>query len=304
MRILLFIAVVGLVAGCRGGESEKPPVHLIQNMMTQEKGRPYRADKSGIFADGRMMRTPVEGTVAVGQLDEDDLYYEGRSTDGGFSQFFPPETKGDPKDDHVTDAVRARGENRYNIYCTPCHGREGDGKGPVALRGLEIPPANFHDPLKTKMFAGQIYSAIRNGVNNGNMPSYAAQIPVADRWAIVSYVRKLQGVGDEGGEAAMVLGPDPKVASAAYGKLVYQGKICITCHTLDGNKLVGPTWKGLYGKKEQTSAGEVTVDDAYLKESITQPMAKIVTGYPPAMPPQQLTDIQVDSLILFIKEQK
>jgi len=182
MRILLFIAVVGLVAGCRGGDSEKPPVHLIQNMMNQEKGRPYRAEKNGIFADGRMMRTPVEGTVAVGQLDEDDLKYEGMDADGGVAHCFPSEFLVE-KEEKVTDAVRARGENRYNIYCTPCHGINGDGKGPVALRGLEIPPANFHDQLKKDLLAGKIYQAIRGGVNNGNMPSYAAQIPVNDRWA-------------------------------------------------------------------------------------------------------------------------
>jgi mono/diheme cytochrome c family protein len=302
MRLALFsVVVVVVAAGCRGGDSDKPPVHILQNMMTQEKGRPYRADNSGIFADGRMMRTPVEGTVAVGQLFEDDLLNEGLAPDGGVSSLFPDQFKVEGK---VTDAVRTRGEARYNIYCAPCHGTTGDGKGLVAARGLTVPPANFHDQRLKDLYAGKIYAAIRGGVNNGNMPSYAAQIPVADRWAIVSYVRKLQGVGDEGGAAALVLGEDPKVASAEFGGVVYKAKICNSCHTLDGTRLVGPSWKGLYGKKEQTSAGEVTVDDDYIKESIANPNAKVVTGYPPAMPPQQLTAVQVDSVILFIKAQK
>ncbi len=301
MRLTLFSLALAVLAGCRGGDSDKPPVHILQNMMTQEKGRPYRVDNSGIFADGRMMRTPVEGTVAQGQLFEDDLLYEGLSPDGGVSSLFPDKFKVDGK---VTDAVRLRGEGRYAIYCTPCHGNLGNGKGPVADAGMEVPPANFLDQRVKDLYAGKIYSAIRNGVNNGNMPSYAAQIPVDDRWAIVSYVRKLQGVGDEGGAAALVLGEDPKVASAEFGGLIYKAKICNSCHTVDGTRLVGPSWKGIYGKKEQTSAGEVTIDDAYLKESILQPAAKIVTGYPPAMPPQVLTAVQVDSLILFIKAQK
>ena len=99
-------------------------------------------------------------------------------------------------------------------------------------------------------------------------------------------------------------GEDPKAPSAEYGALVYKAKLCNSCHALDGTRVVGPSWKGIYGKKEQTSAGEVTVDDAYIKESILQPLAKVVTGYPPAMPPQALTSIQIESVILFIKAQQ
>src|SRR5689334_3332200 len=85
MRVIGFAALGLLFAlgACRGGESESPPVHLIHNMDTQEKGRPYRKDTSGLFADGRMMREPVEGTVAWGQLNDDDLLYEGLAPDGG-----------------------------------------------------------------------------------------------------------------------------------------------------------------------------------------------------------------------------
>lgn len=305
MRLTLFtMLVLAALAGCRGGESDKPPVHLIQNMMTQEKGRPYRADHSGIFADNRMMRTPVEGTVAIGQLNEDDLFYEGLGPDGGVSLLFPDQLK---TDGGITDLTRTRGELRFQIYCVPCHGVLGDGKGLVAIlppgRGLEVPPANFLDQRLKDLPAGKIYSAIRNGVNNGNMPSYSAQIPVEDRWAIISYVRKLQGVGDEGGVASVELAV-PTVASAEFGAKVYKAKNCFACHSLNGTRIVGPSWKGVYGKTESTSAGDVVVDDAYIKESILTPMAKIVTGFPPAMPPQPLSEIELESVILFIKAQK
>ncbi|MFT3839469.1 MAG: c-type cytochrome [Myxococcaceae bacterium] len=325
MRAFSFALLVVTVAGCRGGESDQPPVHLIRNMFTQEKGKPYRQDTTGMWADGRVMRTPVDGTVAVGELREDQLYYEGvampTDADGGTisvlpdggvpalepSKLFPAQLKVDGK---VPDSMRERGQNRYNIYCAPCHGVDGDGKGTVAVRpdgttsrGLLVPPPAMNSERVKTLVAGKIYAAIANGVNNDNMPSYAAQIPVADRWAIVSYVRKLSGVGDEGGEApkAADLSKGP---SAELGAQLYKGRICVTCHTLDGSKLVGPSFKGLYGKTESTSAGDVKVDEAYIKESIREPMAKVVTGFPPAMPKQEYQDVEIESLILFIKEQK
>jgi mono/diheme cytochrome c family protein len=323
MRALCFTVVVVTVAGCRGGDSDQPPVHLIRNMFTQEKGKAYRQDTTGMFADGRMMRTPVDGTVAVGELREDQHYYEGLAmpteadggtisvlADGGTpalepATFFPTQVKENGK---IPDALRMRGQNRYNIYCAPCHGVDGDGKGTVAFRpdgttsrGLMVPPPAINSDRVKDLTVGKIYAAIANGVNNDNMPSYAAQIPVADRWAIVSYVRQLGGAVDEHppGKAVVVT-----VASAEAGAALYKSKICVTCHTLDGSKLVGPSFKGLYGKTESTSAGDVKVDEAYITESIREPMAKIVTGFPPAMPKQEYTELEVQSLIMFIKEQK
>ncbi len=303
MRALLLtlLALSSTLVACRGGESDKPPVHLIPNMDTQEKGKAYRRDTSGLFADGRVMRVPVEGTIAIGHLDEDDTLFEGFSADGGAepSQKFPASVAFDD------DVVKNHGHLRFDIYCAPCHGVLGDGKGPVALKGgLMVPPPSFHDERLKGLVVGKIYSAIKNGVNNGNMPSYAAQIPVEDRWAIIAYVRQLQGVAPESG-AGVTAVPVAKVASAEHGGLLYKAKGCNACHTLDGNKLVGPTWKGAFGRKEQLANGtEVTIDDAYLRESILKPMEKIVMGYPPAMPVMQLSDIEVDSLILFIKAQQ
>lgn len=300
MRLTCSMLALLVLVGCRGGESEKPPVHIIANMDTQEKGRAYRRDTSGLFADGRVMRVPVEGTVAVGQLDEDDSLHEGFDADGGISSKFPASVA------FADEPVKAHGKLRYDIYCAVCHGVKGDGKGPVALKGgLMVAPPSFQDARLKSMCVGKIYAAIKHGVNNGNMPSYAAQIPVEDRWAIIAYLRQLQGVDPpESCEGAMVV-PVALVASVKHGELLYKAKGCNACHTLDGAKLVGPTWKGAFGKMEKLADGkEVLVDDAYLKESILKPMEKVVFGFPPAMPVLPLTEIEVDSLVLFIKAQQ
>lgn len=138
------------------------------------------------------------------------------------------------------------------------------------------------------------------------MPSYAAQIPVADRWAIVMYLKQAQlkkGSADQlepGGIVAEVV----TEATVAAGEKLYKAKGCNACHSVDGSKIVGPTFKGLWGKTEKTSGGEVTVDLAYVSESILQPMAKITEGYPPAMPPQQLNELEIKSVALYIESLK
>lgn len=298
------------LSGCRGYESQEPPINLIRNMETQEKGKAYRADTTGLFADGRIMRPPVPGTVAQGQLHDDVTLEDGLDAAGEATLKFPEALK---QNGQLPAALAARGAARYGIYCAPCHGGQLDGKGTVAQVGndsnprLTIPPPSFHDARLKTMPVGKIYSAIKNGVNAGNMGSYAAQIPVADRWAIIAYIREQQKAKDptvdpEGGVVLVVAAADK--ASPEHGSQLYAAKGCNACHTLDGNKLVGPTFKGLFGKTEQTSAGDVLVDAVYLTESIRQPNAKIVTGYPPAMPPMPLSDIEVESLVLFIESVK
>ncbi len=311
-----FVLVFGL-AGCRGGDSEEPPVHLIHNMDVQEKGKAYRKDTSGLFADGRVMRAPVEGTVATGssfgnnvvvtldQLNTDAHFEDG--VDGKDNMTFPAAVK---VGGEIPDTLADRGRSRYQIYCSPCHGATGDGKGTVAGLALDggprltVPPPAMTDERVTGAVAGRIYAAIKNGVNNGNMPSYASQIPVEDRWAIIAYIRRdIQKQPYEGGEAIKDTGVIT-VASLEAGKALYKSKICFSCHSIDGSKIVGPSFKGLYGSKQPTDKGEVVADDAYLKESMLQPAAKIVTGYPPAMPQLGLTDIEVQSLTLFIASLK
>ncbi len=181
--VFLLIAVAGLsvnvLTGCtRASESSKPPIHLNPNMDAQEKYEPQEA--SLFFEDGAAMRVPVEGTVARGELREDVVYYTGKDKSGTPVEVNPVE---------VTEALLTRGEERFNIFCAPCHSRLGDGKGIVIEKGFTKPPTFHVDSIKT-MPDGHYFDVITNGIRN--MPSYHQQVPVADRWAIVAFIRKLQ----------------------------------------------------------------------------------------------------------------
>lgn len=174
------LATVMLVSiSClRGQPSDKPAIHLNPNMDDQNRYDPL--EKSKFFADKRVMRTPEEGTVARGELREDDAYYRGKDEAGEFISKIPFTVDID---------LMQRGQERYNIYCSPCHSRAGDGKGIVPKRGF-LPPPDFHQEKIRDFADGYIYDVISNGVRN--MPAYRKQIPVHDRWAIVAYVRALQ----------------------------------------------------------------------------------------------------------------
>lgn len=306
VALALAIATAGLV-GCRGWNSEEPPVHLMWNMDTQEKGKAYRSMEAlhnpkdfGVssFSDGRMMRMPVEGTVARGHLRDDDLSILGVDDKGEPTVKFPATYAS-------TDASRARGKIRFAIYCAPCHGKDGDGTGPVnQSKGLLVPPPSFHDARFKEMPNGKIYQAITHGVNNGNMPAYNVQIPVEDRWAIVAYIRELERTRDPNVADEPAPGVVVATVGAERGAGLYKSKGCNACHSIDGTKVVGPSFKGLWGATEQTDKGPVTVDEAYVKESILTPTAKITAGFPPAMPPQALSDDDIKSIVLYLQTLK
>ena len=148
-----------------------------QDMHDQPKYTPYKP--SDFFADQRSARPSIEGTIAQGQLFEDELLHTGRMG-GQPSTVFPFQ---------VDEAMMRRGRQRYDIYCSPCHGLTGDGDGMVVQRGYRRPPSFTIERLRQAP-PGHVYDVITNGF--GAMPDYAAQIPVRDRWAIASYIRALQ----------------------------------------------------------------------------------------------------------------
>jgi mono/diheme cytochrome c family protein len=168
MRALRKIsALLGLLVlfGCR------------QDMHDQPRFKPLAM--SDFYSDLRSARPPVEGTVARGQLHEDEYFYSGKmgTSPGDYMPFA------------VTQEVLARGRERFNIYCSPCHSRLGDGNGMIPQRGFRTPPS-YHTERLRKASLGYFFDVMTNGF--GAMPDYASQIPPRDRWCIVAYIRALQ----------------------------------------------------------------------------------------------------------------
>lgn len=180
------LATAGLsvvLAGCWGNNSEDPPIHLQQNMDFQERGEPQEIN--GFFSDNRAMRKPPEGTVAVGHLKADDHLYEGKYLDGTLADTLPAGLE-------LDEQLLARGEERYNIYCAPCHGVTGRGDG-VATRkggGMTVQPVNLHQQQYQPAPLGYFYRVATYG--KGQMLPYASQIHPEDRWAIAAWIRVLQ----------------------------------------------------------------------------------------------------------------
>ena len=189
----LLVAV--LFAGCRGCPSSRPPIHLNPNMDVQPKAKAQA--ESAFFADGAAMRMPVAGTVAIGGLREDGAWWTGKDAAGGWVDTIPG---------HGDAAVLARGEQRYGIFCAPCHGAQGDGKGMLFQRA-QVQSANLMEARFRAMPAGQLYDEMTNGF--GLMPAYGPFIPVSDRWAILAYLRKLQA------ETPVAEGAAPATEAAA-----------------------------------------------------------------------------------------
>lgn len=160
--VALLCATAGIVflTGCQ------------QDMARQPKNKPL--SPSPFFDDGRSERPLVENTVARGSIADDDL-------------FVPKDSNAFPLP--LTPELLKRGQDRYRIFCTPCHGLQGDGNGMIAMRGMKHPPS-YHDARLRQVPNGYIYDVITNGF--GAMLGYSAQIPPKDRWAIIAYVRALQ----------------------------------------------------------------------------------------------------------------
>jgi hypothetical protein len=168
--MLSALAVLVFAAGCR------------QDMQNQPKMIPQRG--SDFFADHRGARPQAPGTVARGEFHEDTYFYTGviQGPNGTREEQdlmpFP-----------VTMTVLKRGQERFNVYCTPCHSRVGNGLGMIVERGFK-PAANFHDKVRLAQPVSHYFYVMTHGY--GAMPDYSAQLPPADRWAVAAYIRALQ----------------------------------------------------------------------------------------------------------------
>jgi cytochrome c553 len=165
VRTSLLVALVALGAGCRQDMHDAPRYDPLES--------------SNFFADGQSARPLVANTVARGQLREDRHLYEG-IVDGKPAETFPMP---------VTEEEMKRGQERFNIFCAPCHGRTGEGNGMIVQRGFRQPPSYHEDRLRNAP-VGYFFDVMTHGF--GAMQDYSAQVPVADRWAIAAYIRALQ----------------------------------------------------------------------------------------------------------------
>ena len=185
--VALSLIPMGLVYKARSTRTrDVTRIQVVYDMDNQVK---YKTQtRNPFFADGRSMRLPVEGTVAQNLLQDGDPFYRGRvEGDTVFVETFPLE---------VTRELVNHGQERFNIYCAPCHGASGNGNGLVHTKaaargeGTWTPPTDLASQTVVDRPVGHIYNTISNGIRN--MPSYGVQIKPADRWAIVAYVRALQ----------------------------------------------------------------------------------------------------------------
>lgn len=309
--------------GCQGQLSEKPPVHPNMNM--DQQPRKEAQEVNNFFADGRSMRQPVEGTVARGAAKTDRAFYEGVDEDGEFISEIPVD---------LTKSFLYRGKERYEVFCTPCHGQTGAGNG-IIMEGNYgyVPAPSFHDQRIRDLADGELYSAIYNGVRT--MPSYATQVPAEDRWAIVAYIRALQESQNISEEelaeydvdlatlqakaseeqaaadsvaAARETEQGTAEASIAMGEEAITANACGTCHSEDGSAGIGPTWTGLFGSEGEvvTAEGEtitVTKDEDYIREAIVEPDAKKPVDYAQGVMASYsyLSDAEIESIILYLK---
>ena len=184
--LAFLIAMTVSVMGFRGSFSTRPPIEVFPDMDRQAKYKPQATSK--FFADGRADRPIPAGAVPRGRgmaadpayLRADDFHYAGKAADGSFGSGFPIE---------ITEQMIRRGRDRYEIYCLPCHGAQGDGNGITKSYGMVATPT-FHDDRLRAMFEGEIFNTVSHGKNT--MLGYADKLSPDDRWAVIAYVRALQ----------------------------------------------------------------------------------------------------------------
>jgi mono/diheme cytochrome c family protein len=186
-HIIVIVALLSLGTACR------------QDMQDQPKYKPLGENR--FFPDGRNSRPIPAGTIALDELNDNDAYHTGVSN-GAFVDSIPAQ---------VDAKLLERGRDRFDIFCSPCHGRLGDGNGMVAQRGVRA-PADFHTDRLRSVPPGYIFQVITNGY--GAMGDYGDQVPVDDRWAIIAYLRALQmsrdaSVADVPADARSQLGSTP-----------------------------------------------------------------------------------------------
>ncbi len=185
-------ATAALLSGCRGQTSKETPITGIRNMHDQPKFDIQEEQQDHLFEDGRTMRPIVTDTVSR-EREVDIRYAEGRSEDNSAWVLTIPEAM--VKRSGGWDKMVQRGQERYGIFCAPCHDGSGSGNGIVRKRAVAsgaaaFAPSSLHQDRIRHMPDGQLFATITNGKNN--MPPYGWQMVVEDRWAIVSYVRALQ----------------------------------------------------------------------------------------------------------------
>lgn len=178
------LMIAGSVTGCRGSITQKNPVHLNWNM--DDQAFLPAQEPSAFFEDGRGMRPPVANTIATGELRNDTASDTGQ-VNGRYLTELPERLE-------LNDALLARGQERYEIYCTPCHSDIGDGHGAVPAYAQTIGTSwvipDFHDDIRSEYPVGRIYHIASDGF--GTMRGYRSQIPQDDRWAIAAWVKALQ----------------------------------------------------------------------------------------------------------------
>lgn len=216
-RIIVYVLMIGgcialipplVFARMRATPSPNRPIHIFWDMDFQPKFKAQAPNP--LFADGRAMRPPVQGSVARGESYVDTHMFEG-VVDGQWATALPTSMK-------LDQATLERGQQRFNIYCSACHGYAGYGDGAVNQRAMELVsnvngPVNgtqwvaaksLHDETTRHQPMGQLFNTITHGIRN--MAGYGAQISVADRWAIAAYVKALQFSQDAGSSGAKVAG--------------------------------------------------------------------------------------------------